>query len=164
MQPNAWLLKIVKKSHPTNHCQVNWNWQEFPTETRISCEDESILMNLTPSVLIPFRRNVTDTLHVFSTHLKLMFNFYTRRKHQKTSGFLIFLGGKEVEHWPEMIQGVVIWEVLSRLAGTGRFNSILLWCSFLWNYVKIIRKKNHPSLVGSCLHEDWIPLKQEMCY
>ena len=32
-------------------------------------------------------------------HFQPMFHFYTPRKHQKTSGFLIFSGGIEVEHW-----------------------------------------------------------------
>ena len=33
------------------------------------------------------------------THFQLMFHFYISWKHQKTGGFLMFLGGIEVEHW-----------------------------------------------------------------
>ena len=36
------------------------------------------------------------------THFQPMFHFYTIWKHQKTSGFLIFSGGIEVEHWLKM--------------------------------------------------------------
>ena len=31
-----------------------------------------------------------------------MFHFYILWKHQKTSGFLMFSGGIEVEHWLKM--------------------------------------------------------------
>ena len=31
-----------------------------------------------------------------------MFDFYTPWKHQKTEGFMTFLGGIEVEHWLKM--------------------------------------------------------------
>ena len=34
-----------------------------------------------------------------STHFQPIFNFYTLRKHQKTTNFLMFSGGIEVEHW-----------------------------------------------------------------
>ena len=33
------------------------------------------------------------------THFQPMFPFYTPWKHQKTSGFLMFAGGIEVEDW-----------------------------------------------------------------
>ena len=36
------------------------------------------------------------------THFQPMFHFYTPRKHQKISGFLMFSGDIEVEHWLKM--------------------------------------------------------------
>ena len=36
------------------------------------------------------------------THFKSMFYFYTPWKSQKTFGFLVFSGGKEMEHWVKM--------------------------------------------------------------
>ena len=38
----------------------------------------------------------------FLTYLWPMFPFYTHWKHQKTFNFLVFWGGIEWEHWPEM--------------------------------------------------------------
>ena len=38
----------------------------------------------------------------FLTHFQPMFHFYTPRKHQKTSGFLMFSRAIEVEHWLKM--------------------------------------------------------------
>ena len=40
--------------------------------------------------------------HFAVTHFQPMFHFYIPRKHQKTSGFLMFSGGIEVEHWLKM--------------------------------------------------------------
>ena len=44
------------------------------------------------------------TMKIFSnlTHFKPMFHFYISWKHQKTSGFLVFPGRIEVEHWLKM--------------------------------------------------------------
>ena len=39
---------------------------------------------------------------ILLTQLQPMFHFYTPRKHQKTSGFLMFSGGTEVQHWLNM--------------------------------------------------------------
>ena len=59
-----------------------------------------------------------------------MFHFYTPWKHQKTSGFLMFSGGIEVEQWLKM--GYLIWflSIFSALTsfkkGQGRNSSIAL--------------------------------------
>ena len=36
------------------------------------------------------------------THFRLTFHFYSTRKHQKASGYLIQKGNMEVEHWSEL--------------------------------------------------------------
>ena len=38
----------------------------------------------------------------FLTHFSQTFHFYTPWKRQKTIGFLMFLGGIEVEHWAKL--------------------------------------------------------------
>ena len=43
-------------------------------------------------------QNFTSNL----THFQPVFHFYAPWKHQKTSGFLMFSGGIEIEHWLKM--------------------------------------------------------------
>ena len=41
--------------------------------------------------------DLPQTSLLLLTHFQLMFHYYTPRKHQKTSGFMMFLRGLEVE-------------------------------------------------------------------
>ena len=64
----------------------------------------------------------------------------------------------------ESPEGLIIWEVLSRLGRTEYFNKNPLLCSFIWNFRVWLNEKNHNGKVASGLHEDGISLKQDVFY
>ena len=45
---------------------------------------------------------LSSVIYEVLIHFWPMFQFYTRWKHQKTKGFLVFSGGIKWEHWPEV--------------------------------------------------------------
>ena len=63
-----------------------------------------ILQDLNSSIL--YRIKLTSSCAIlsgrYSTYLRPMFHLYAPWKPQKTTGFLTFPGGIEMEHWPKM--------------------------------------------------------------
>ena len=65
------------------------------------------------------------------THFQPMFHFFTSWKHQKTSGFLTFSGGFEIQHWLEMglrVQGCAFSSQVTNISlKANRKSTVLTW-------------------------------------
>ena len=68
-----------------------------------TCQTPSTSLNIFHSKTVVISIIVRNA----KTHFMLMVSFHTPWKHQKTFGFLIFLGGMEIDRWQEMSYGKI---------------------------------------------------------
>ena len=90
-----WLFSNINKFHQT------FVEKQFPTEN-------NIIFAALQKHLKKNQNRLSNILTRFLTHFQPMFHFYNPWKHQKTSDFLIFSGGIEVEHCWKWVNNIVL--------------------------------------------------------